>query len=482
MEAHARNREQIAIITRAIVFCLTLSIGLTTLAADRPNIVVLLADDLGWSDLACYGNEFHETPRIDRLADEGLLFRQAYAPSPVCTPTRAAVLTGRSPARLGMTIWREAAGDPPAYMRRTMIPPVTRKDLPAELDTLAERLQAAGYSTLHVGKWHLGDARNFPENHGFDVNIGGTIWGAPTTFFRPFAGQRKDGRRYVPGLGLGKPGDYLTDRLTDEAIGLIEEVSKRPEPFYLQLWFHTPHLPIEAKADAAEKYRRKATRLGVDLNPTYAAMIASLDENVGRVLDVLEQLEIQDNTLVVFASDNGGFIGDWEDQGQVTTNAPLRSGKGSCYEGGIRVPLIVRGPDIKAGRCETPVVLTDLYPTLLSLTGFDTKMQDHLPGDGVDLAGLMTGNGLSPPKRTLYWHYPHYYATTSPVAAIREGNWKLLHYFTNRRDELFNLEADLSEQENLSSSEASRTERLRMKLLRWLADVDAGLPALNTSR
>jgi len=449
-----------------------------TRAEERPpNIVFILADDLGWTGLGCYGSDLHETPRLDRLALEGVRFTQAYA-MPVCSPTRAAILTGKHAARLHYTIWREGSVERELRAGESnwrLLPPDTLADLPHAEITIAERLQAAGYLTFHVGKWHLGDAAHYPESHGFDVNVGGSLWGAPESFFWPFRGTNRFREfRYVPGLGPGKPGDYLTDRLTEEALRLIDSAGDRP--FFLNLWYHSPHTPIEAKLSVIERFRTKLRPGLRHRNPTYAAMVAALDENVGRVLDHLERRNLADRTLVVFTSDNGGFLGPSNGQ-PVTDNLPLRSGKGSLYEGGIRVPLIVRLPGVTPPGtvCASPVACLDLPPTFAAVAqvGFETAL------DGISLLPVLREPQLRLGRGPLCFHYPHYYTTTTPVSAVREGDWKLLEFFEDNRIELYNLERDPGETVDLAEREPGQARRLRDRLEGWRREVGAQLPSPN---
>jgi len=447
----------------------------------RPNIVFILADDLGWSDLACYGADLHETPNLDRLAAHGVRFTQAYAMS-VCSPTRAAVMTGKHAARLHMTVWREGSverNERAAKAKTKLLPPATTHDLPLEETTIADALRAAGYVTLHVGKWHLGDAAHYPETQGFDVNIGGTHWGAPNTFFHPFSGAKtfRD-FRYVPGMGLGKPGEYLTDRLTDEALKLLDAVGQRP--FYLNLCFHNPHTPIEGKPELVEHYRRKLAPGLRHQNAGYAAMVHTLDENVGRVLRYLDERQLADRTLVVFTSDNGGYVNQFAGQ-RVTDNTPLRSGKGSLYEGGIRVPLVVRWPGVtpKGTVCNEPVACMDFFRTLTEAAGVSPDSYADSGCDGLSLLTVLKDPRAELDRDALFFHYPHYYPTTTPVSAVRQGDWKLLEYFEDGRVELFNVRTDLSESENLAERKPEKAQELRRRLAAWRDAVGAQLPEPN---
>jgi arylsulfatase A-like enzyme len=443
----------------------------------RPNIVFILVDDLGWADVGCYGSDLHETPNIDRLARQGMRFTDAYAAAPVCSPTRASIMTGKYPARLHMTIWYESSANPP--QNRRLIPPITQGNMPHEQVTIAEVLKKADYFTAHVGKWHLGNASHYPETQGFDVNIGGTFWGAPTTFFYPYGGpSRWREFRYVPHLEFGSEGEYLTDRLTDEALRIIDKT--KDKPFFLNLCYHTVHTPIEGKPDLVEYYKKKVKSGMYHQNYEYAAMVHSLDENVGRILAKINEHGIADNTVVIFFSDNGGYINKYETT-EVTDNYPLRSGKGSLYEGGIRVPFIVRWPGvIEAGSlCRHPVISTDFYPTILDMTGLDGDPKHNADMDGLSLVPLLKKPAANLKRKALYWHYPHYYPTTSPVSSIRQGDWKLLEYFEDRHIELYNLRKDIGEKNNLAERMPKRAEELLKRLNSWRKAMNAQMPVKN---
>jgi len=445
-------------------------------AETKPNIVLILADDLGWSDLGCYGADLPETPHLDRLAQQGLRFTDAYAMS-VCTPSRAALLTGKHAARLHMTIWSEGSRNGPK--KRKLIEAGSLHDLPHTETTLARHLQEAGYLTALVGKWHLGDAAHYPETHGFDVNIGGTQWGAPQTFFWPYSGSGRFGPefRYVPHLEFGKPGEYLTDRLTDEALRVIDH--EGDQPFFLYLAHYAPHTPMEAKADDVRHFEAKLRPGQHHQNAVYAAMVKSLDDSVGRVLERMKQQGLERNTIVIFTSDNGGYIGT--DKGQtvpVTSNAPLRSGKGSLYEGGIRVPLIVRWPGVTpdAAECHQPVVLMDLFHTL---TATLSNAKPTGTADGINLKPLLQNPETKLNRDALYFHYPHYYATTTPVSAVRSGDWKLLEYLEDGRSELYHLKDDPGEQTDLANGMPDRAASLLKQLHQWRTGVNAAMPTPN---
>ncbi len=376
-----------------------------------------------------------------------------------------------------MTVWREAAKNPP--LRRKLVPPVTQDSLPHEEVTLAEVLRGAGYTTAHVGKWHLGTAEYYPQTQGFDYNVGGTLWGAPQTFFFPYGGTGPfAGLRYVPHLGGGQPGEYLTDRLTDEAIRILRR--ERGRPFFLQLAYHTVHTPIEGKPELVARYRDRIQEGMRHRNAHLAAMVHSLDESVGRVLDELDSLGLAGRTVVIFTSDNGGYVNKFDGM-QVTDNAPLRSGKGSLYEGGIRVPALIRWPGVTLheSASDTPMSSVDYYRTILSIAGLAGDAEHNREVDGFDLVRLLRDPGTSLDRVALFFHYPHYYATTSPVSAVRAGDWKLLRYYEDMRVELYDLASDLGETRDLSSQRPEIAAALLGRLEAWWELVDAQHPAPN---
>ncbi|MDZ4850268.1 MAG: sulfatase [Pirellulaceae bacterium] len=466
---------------KVVLLLVALLVGPTSwIHAAPPNVILILADDLGWADLGCYEADLHETPHLDRLSSEGVRFTQAYAMS-VCSPTRAMLLTGRHAARLGITVWIEASLQ--QNKNQKLLDASSLHDLPHTETTLATRLRDAGYFTALVGKWHLGDARHFPETHGFDVNIGGNHWGAPQTFWWPYRGSGQFGNeyRYVPHLEYGKPGEYLTDRLTDEALHVMDHAKANHQPFFLYLAHHAPHTPIEGKPDYVKHFTSKIRPEFHHQNPVYAAMVKSLDDSVGSVLTHLREQNLEENTIVIFTSDNGGYIGVDRKAGQtipVTNNAPLRSGKGSLYEGGIRVPLLVRWPGVTpSGKvCSEAVSLADFFPTLTNAT---VKSPNNIAMDGLDIAALLKHPDAKLDRDGLFFHYPHYYATTTPASAVRTGDWKLIEYFEDGRVELFNLKTDPGEQNDLAESEPKRVAELRMQLDRWRSDIAAKLPQVN---
>ena len=438
-----------------------------------PNIVFIYIDDLGWRDVGFMGSTYYETPHLDRLAEGGIVFTNAYANAPNCAPSRASLLTGLYTPRHGIyTVARPARGQ--ARLRK-LIPTPNTTALDTSFVTLAEALKTAGYATAHVGKWHLGGDGHRPQDQGFDVNIAGDAKGHPASYFYPY----ERGSSAVPGLREGgHEGEYLTDRLTDEALRFIETHAR--QPFFLYFAHYAVHTPIRAKETLVEKYRRKPGD-AVHNNPTYAAMVESVDESVGRVLGMLDERGLTDNTIVVFFSDNGGY-------GPATSMAPLRGSKGMLYEGGIRVPLAVYAPGLlpEVRRDDTPVIGTDLYPTLLAMAG--VPLPPDQPFDGVNLRPLLT-DGTPPTPRALHWHFPAYLQgysdtpgpwRTTPAAAIRQGDFKLIEFFEDHRLELYNLRTDPGEQNNLTETMPDKTQELHALMQSWRNSLNAPVPsALN---
>lgn len=454
----------------------TRSAGAETPSPPRPwNVILILIDDLGATDLGYAGSRFYETPNIDRLASGGMRFTNGYSACTVCSPTRAAILTGQYPARLHITDWIKGHQRPKAKLR---VPDWTMY-LPLEETTLAERLHAAGYATIHIGKWHLGDPPYYPQHQGFDVNLGGTFMGQPGSYFFPYG----TGERRVP-LEGGAEGEYLTDRLADEAVRLIE--ANRHRPFFLYFAHYAVHTPLQAKPEWTEHYQRKldeAAARGDDFDgqqcPVYAAMIHSMDEAVGRVTDTVERLGLADRTIVIFTSDNGGLTLPACKQKPVTHNIGLRAGKGSAYEGGVRVPLIVRWPGVTqpGSVSDTPVISNDLYPTILEMAGVPDA-PDHIR-DGESVVPILKSPAATR-QSPLFWHYPHYHpGGATPYSAIRDGDWRLVHFFEDDRVELYNLRDDPEERRDLAAEMPDRIRELKAKLEAWRAAVAAQLPIPN---
>lgn len=446
------------------------------------NFVFILIDDIGWRDCGCNGSTFYETPNIDRLASEGMRFTDAYAACPVCSPTRAAIMTGKYPARLHITDWIPGGGQ-----KGRLDSLAFRQQLPLAEVTLAEAFKDAGYRTGFIGKWHLGGADYYPTKQGFDTNIAGNHRGAPAQgYFSPYN---------LENITDGPEGEYLPDRLAGEAITFLK--ANRARPFFLYLSHYTVHSPVQAKKDTIEKYKAKTARIptagpgfapeGPDArnrrhqdHPAFAAMIEHMDQNVGRVLDSIKSLGLEQNTVVIFTSDNGGqsvlLNARTEPWG---SNRPLRAGKGWTYEGGIRVPLIVKWPGITkpASTCSEPVISCDFYPTLLEIAGLPARPQQHV--DGLSLTPLLKQTG-SLNRHALYWHYPHYHGSGHrPGGAIRAGDFKLLEFFEDMRVELYNLSRDIREDHNLASSMPQKVDELRDMLHNWRKAVNAAMPGPN---
>lgn len=474
--------------------------------SDRPNVVFILVDDYGWSDTSYNGSTFYETPNIDRLANEGMRFTNGYAAASVSSPTRVSILTGKYPARTHITDWipgyQHGLNSEQLSSYKLISPPMVL-NMPLSEVTVAEAMKEGGYATYFVGKWHCAEDEGFyPQHQGFDVNIGGWLKGSPNGNRRV---EDEGGAYYTPYhnpyLPDGPKGEFLTDRLGDEAVKLIH--SSGDKPFLLYLSFYAVHTPIEAKPEKTAYFREKAKRLGLDKNepftlevdwlrnadrkaphwkerriqsdPEYAALISSMDDNVGKVLDSMRANGLDKNTIVCFLSDNGGLS---TAEGSPTTNAPLRGGKGWLYEGGIREPYIIKYPPlVKAGSsCSVPVISTDFYPTLLELAGLSQRPEQHC--DGVSIVPLLKGEKQD--RGTLYFHYPNYGGKgDAPSGAIREGDYKLIEFFEDGHTELYNLKKDISESNDLSENEPERAERMLHQLREWRKQCGAWMPTKN---
>jgi len=450
----------------------------------KPNFVFFLVDDLGWTDLGCYGSRFYETPNIDRLAQQSMRFTDAYAACPVCSPTRASIMTGKYPTRVGITDWI------PGYRGKNtkLITPEDIHQLPLEEETFPEVLKQVGYSTFFAGKWHLGSDGYFPEQQGFDINLGGHHRGSPPGgYFSPYKN---------PKLSDGPKGEYLTDRLAEESVKFLQSQSKKQNPFLLYLSFYTVHTPIQAKQDYIAKYKSKLTKAPDALSPDfiperqsrakqiqdrpdYAGMVQSLDEAVGRVQDTLAELNLTENTIIILMSDNGGLSTLPGRRNAPTANVPLRAGKGWLYEGGIRVPMIIKwlGVTKPDAKCDVPVISTDFYPTILEMADLPLKPKQHV--DGVSLVPLLKGRRTLP-RKAIFWHYPHYHGSGSrPSAAVRAGNYKLIKFYEDNQLELYNLKDDLAEKHNLADKLPQKVTELKTVLRTLQKDTGAKFPRPN---
>jgi len=434
-----------------------------------PNIVFFYIDDLGWKDAGFMGSTYYETPHIDRLAREGMYFSQAYTNAPNCAPSRASLLTGLYTPRHGIfTVGTSERGQ---SRNRKLIPTPNTTTLDTSFVTIAEKLQSVGYVTGHFGKWHLGSTGALPTDQGFDVNIAGNYRGAPPSYFYPY----ERGNNRLPDLSdKGRDGEYLTDRLTDEALRFIQ--TNAGHPFFLYLSHYAVHTPLQAKPALVEKYRAKQGDENHD-HPIYAAMVESLDQGVGRIVSLLDSLDLSANTVVVFYSDNGGY-------GPATSMSPLRGSKGMLYEGGIRVPLVIRWPGIVAAgnATEMPVIGIDFYPTLLDIAQVDRGEEDQL--DGISFLPVLTDYATDIP-RPLFWHFPAYLEgysdtigpwRTTPAGAIRLGSYKLIEFFEDGQLELYNLKDDIGEQNNLVDEMPEKVDELYTLMQNWRSQVHAPVP------
>jgi arylsulfatase A-like enzyme len=451
----------------------------------KPNILFILADDLGYTDLSCMGSNFYETPNIDRIAAGATIFTNGYAACQVCSPSRASIMTGKFPARHDITVH---IGSPSGEAWRTrnrftkLLPAEYTHNLPAEYTTMPEALKQAGYKTFFAGKWHLGSEGSWPEDHGFDINVGGWTSGGPSGgYFSPYKN---------PNLENLEDGENLSHRLAKETVKFLHENNPKEtgKPFLAYLSFYAVHSPIQTTQEKWQKYRDKAEQQGiaesgyemgkflpirqVQDNPIYGGLVEQMDDAVGEVLKTLNELGLDENTIVVFTSDNGGVAaGD----NFSTSNKPLRAGKGYQFEGGIREPYFIKIPGLtKAGeKIDYPVSGTDFYPTFLELAGAELLPQEH--NDGISLLPLFKGETLA--ERALIWHFPHYgNQGGEPSSIIRRGDWKLIHYYEDGRKELYNLAVDISETKDLAAEQPEKVEQLGKELFDYLTEVGAKYP------
>jgi arylsulfatase A-like enzyme len=447
----------------------------------KPNVLFVLADDLGYKDLSCMGSKFYETPNIDQIAKNGMVFTNGYAACPVCSPSRASILIGKFPARHGITNW---IGEKSGVEWRTMdrhsklLPADYVHNLPKNFVTMPEALEQAGYKTFFAGKWHLGSKGSWPEDHGFDINIGGWDAGSPVGgYFSPYKN---------PNLPDGPAGENLEMRLANETVKFLDANSDKP--FFVYLSFYAVHAPIQTNNSKWKKYRDKAERIGIAKegfamerrlpyrlhqdNPVYAGLVESMDDAVGVVLNELKKLGLEKNTIVIFTGDNGGVASS---DNYSTNNAPLRGGKGYQWEGGIREPYFISIPwmNLSGERCNVPVSGTDFYPTILDLAGLPLRPEQH--NDGVSLLPLLEGGSI--PERALIWHYPHYgNQGGDPSSIIRKGDWKLIHYYEDDHEELYNLKTDLSETTDLAAKNLKIVKEMSKELFDYLHKVGAKYP------
>lgn len=484
-------------ILSSIISCLCFSLVIAQKNTGKPNILIILADDLGWADLSCYGSSFYETPHLDKLAKEGTRFTQFYAASPVCSPTRASVLTGKYPNKTGVTDWitgRQAGGKAKPYER--LIGPETAYQLSSEEKTIAQYALQNGYTTFFAGKWHLGETENdWPESFGFQTNKGGWSKGSPTGrmndstggFFVPYKNPR---------LSDGPTGEYLTDRLTNECLNFLDQ--QKDQPFFLFYSLYAVHNPLQAPDSLIKKYKAKQQTLGLTPaqrfakdepwmqnenewkrrllqdHPVYAAMMENMDQNIGKILAKLKLLGLDKNTLIIFTSDNGGLS---TAEGSPTSNAPLRAGKGWLYEGGIRVPMIMRwqGKVPENKEIDWPAISNDIYPTVAGIMNARYKTESAI--DGIDLLQLMQRKKSD---RTLFWHYPHYSNQGGkPGSAIRKGHYKMVYDYETDSMELFDLSKDPYEKENIIAKEQDLAIDMKKELFQWLQKTKSAFPKKN---
>jgi len=459
----------------------------------KPNVVLILIDDMGWKDLGVCGSTFYESPNIDALMNDGTRFSNAFAACPVCSPSRASIMSGKYPATVGVTDWIDHLGEMHPLKGKLIDSPYI-KHLPLSEKTIATQLKENGYATWHIGKWHLGDKPYYPTEQGFDINKGGCFWGHPFNgYFSPYG---------IPTLEDGPEGEYLTDRLTDEAIELIKD--SKDEPFFLNMWYYSVHMPCQAPQNLVDRFTKKAERLGLDKmdpmvvgkykpiqnekkeriirrmiqsDPVYAAMVYSLDLNIGRIVNTLKETGKLENTIIVFTSDNGGLS---TSESSPTCNLPAAEGKGWMYDGGIRVPLSFTWKDHiqKNQTVDLHTTSPDLYPTILDLV----NIKNHNEIDGKSIYEPII-NSRTPKElidRDLFWHYPHYgNQGGTPTSSIRNGDWKLIEFFEDMHIELYNTKEDISESFDLVKQYPERANSMKQRLHAWRESIDAKIPLAN---
>ncbi len=452
-----------------ITICIIGLSACTSPKNEKPNFLIILIDDLGMQDVGCYGQPYMKTPNIDAIAKEGMRWTNAYSSCPVCSPTRAALLTGKSTARMHFTGHITAIERHRHPENSRIIPPKDLMYIPKEEVVLAEALKPAGYTSISIGKWHVGGEGFWPTDQGFDKNIGGWTHGSPPNYFYPYTSEEKDWNARIPTLSGGEDEEYLTDRLTDEAIAFMQEHQK--EPFLLYLSHYAVHTPLQAPQALVEKYQPILKDTKID--PVYAAMVENMDWNIGRVMKKLEELGLTENTIVIFASDNGALA-------EVTDNHPFREGKGHLYEGGIRVPYIMKWPGhIEPGTlCENPTISEDIYATIVDIVGEEAK--PNAPLDGRTLVNDFTNHKNNIDESELHWYYPHYVGhAMAPGAAIRSGSYKLIEFYDPHRVELYNLDKDIGETHDLSEQMPEKKQELLDKLHQWLEDAGTIMHTVN---
>ena len=474
----------------ALTASFLIAFGLLSQAGERPNVVLLFVDDMGWKDTGVTGSDLYETPNIDRLAADGLLFTDAYSSCTVCSPSRASLMTGMAPERHRVTDWIGGWWGVWNDQRRSQYPlrpPEWTRELELRHETLADLMQGAGYRTALVGKWHLTPPSDdleaiepyFPQNRGFDVNIAGNRFGQPGSYYWPYVRPGREAmvvnfppREETTGL-------YLTDMKTNYVVGLIQEW--KDDPFFIYVPYYQVHTPIQGRHDLTDKYRRKlAAGSGFQhTDPQYAAMVEALDQSVGRIHAKLEELGLDENTLLIFTSDNGGLDNG---NGRPTSNAPLREGKGTAYEGGVRVPAMIHWPAVvpAGGVSREPIITHDLFPTILQAAGVELDAERRAQVDGLSLFPLMEDPSASLDRNALFWHYPHYHIEGArPYTAVRSGDWRAIHFYEGDRIELYNLAEDIGETNDLSEAMPEKAAEMRAMIDARRSEVDAQDPRPN---